>query len=33
MEIDGEGMLTATNGDGSVVKCDLYPVLSKIGGR
>lgn len=31
MEVDGEGLLTLTNADGSVVTCDLYPVLSKIG--
>lgn len=30
MTIDGEGMLSAVNADGSVVKCDLYPVLSKL---
>lgn len=33
MAIDGQGMLTLVNGDGSTVECDLYPVLSKIGGR
>jgi hypothetical protein len=33
MSIDGQGMLTLVNGDGSEVECDLYPVLSKIGGR
>lgn len=30
--IDDNGLLTLTNGDGSTVTCDLYPVLSKIGG-
>lgn len=30
LEIDGEGMLTLVNSDGSLVACDLYPVLSKI---
>lgn len=30
MMIDDEGMLTLTNGDGSKVNCDLYPVLAKI---
>lgn len=29
MSIDASGMLTLTNGDGSVVVCDLYPVLSQ----
>jgi len=33
MSIDSQGMLTLVNGDGSEVECDLYPVLSKIGGR
>lgn len=28
--IDGEGMLTLTNADGSTVQCDLYPVLAKL---
>jgi hypothetical protein len=28
--IDGEGMLSALNADGSTVECDLYPVLSKL---
>lgn len=28
--VDGEGMLSLVNGDGSVVKCDLYPVLAKL---
>lgn len=31
MHIDPEGMLTLTNADGSVVTCDLYPVLAKAG--
>jgi hypothetical protein len=29
LEIDGNGMLTLRNADGSVVRCDLYPVLVK----
>jgi hypothetical protein len=32
MTIDGEGLLTLVNADGSVVECDLYPVLAKIAG-
>ena len=32
MEIDDQGMLTLTNGDGSAVTCDLYPLLSKLDG-
>lgn len=28
--IDGEGMLTLVNADGSEVSCDLYPVLAKL---
>jgi hypothetical protein len=32
MTIDDDGLLTLTNGDGSTVALDLYPVLSKIGG-
>lgn len=32
MSIDGEGLLTLVNGDGSRVECDLYPVLAKIAG-
>jgi hypothetical protein len=32
MTIDDDGLLTLTNGDGSTVTLDLYPVLSKIGG-
>lgn len=30
MEIDGHGLLTLTNSDGSTVECDLYPVLDKL---
>jgi hypothetical protein len=29
--IDGNGLLTLVNGDGSAVECDMYPVLSKLG--
>lgn len=29
--IDGNGLLTLVNGDGSTVECDMYPVLAKIG--
>jgi hypothetical protein len=32
MIVDGEGLLTLTNGDGSTVVCDLYPVLAKLRG-
>lgn len=32
MEVDGQGLLTLTNADGSTVECDLYPLLRKIGG-
>jgi hypothetical protein len=28
--IDGNGLMTLVNGDGSTVECDLYPVLSKV---
>ncbi len=31
MSINDEGMLTLTNGDGSTIDCDLYPLLSKLG--
>lgn len=31
LEIDGNGMLSLRNADGSVVRCDLYPVLVKAG--
>lgn len=30
--IDEQGLLTLVNADGSEVRCDLYPVLAKIGG-
>lgn len=30
-EIDGRGLLTLTNGDGTIVTCDLYPLLSRLG--
>lgn len=30
LTVDGQGMLTLTNADGSTVKCDLYPLLSKV---
>lgn len=30
IEIDEHGLLSLTNGDGSVVTCDLYPLLSRI---
>ena len=30
-EIDDEGVLTLTNADGSTIRCDLYPLLSRIG--
>lgn len=30
MEIDDNAILTLTNADGSVVQCDLYPLLSKL---
>lgn len=33
MAVDDAGMLTLTNADGSVVTCDLYPLLSRIGSR
>jgi hypothetical protein len=32
MEVDGQGLLTLVNADGSAVECDLYPVLAKIRG-
>jgi hypothetical protein len=32
MGIDGQGLLTLSNADGSTVECDLYPVLSKLQG-
>lgn len=31
MSIDQYGNITLTNADGSIVTCDLYPVLSKVG--
>lgn len=31
-EIDGRGMLTLTNADGSVVRCDFYPLLIRVQG-
>lgn len=30
MSVDDEGMVTLTNGDGTQIQCDFYPVLSKI---
>lgn len=30
--VDGEGVLTLTNADGSVVQCDFYPLLIKVQG-
>jgi hypothetical protein len=30
IDIDDHGLLTLTNGDGSTVTCDLYPLLSKL---
>jgi len=33
MTIDGEGMLELKNSDGSIVRCDTYPVLAKLGPR
>jgi hypothetical protein len=30
MDIDNNGVVTAANGDGSVVTLDLYPILSRI---
>jgi len=30
MHVDGQGLLTLVNGDGSTIECDLYPVLSKL---
>jgi hypothetical protein len=32
IDVDGEGMLTVLNADGTTVQCDLYPVLSKLAG-
>lgn len=31
MSVDEDGMLTLVNADGSEVRCDLYPILSKLG--
>lgn len=31
--VDDDGLLALTNADGSVVTCDLYPLLSRIGSR
>src|SRR5690606_25067090 len=31
MRIDDDGLLTLVNADGTEVRCDLYPILSKIG--
>ena len=31
--IDDDGMLTLLNGDGTEVRCDLYPLLSRIGAK
>ena len=31
--IDGQGLMTLVNGDGTTVECDLYDVLSKVAGR
>lgn len=30
LSINAEGLLTLTNGDGSRIECDLYPVLSRL---
>jgi hypothetical protein len=30
MSVSGEGTLKLTNGDGTIVTCDLYPVLTKV---
>jgi len=30
LSIDDDGLLTLTNGDGSTVECDLWPILSKL---
>jgi hypothetical protein len=32
VDVDGEGLLTLTNGDGTSVECDLYPLLAKVSG-
>lgn len=31
IDVDANGLLRLTNGDGSVVSCDLYPLLAKLG--
>lgn len=31
LRVDGQGLLTLTNGDGTTVELDLYPLLEKIG--
>lgn len=31
IDVDGEGLLSVVNGDGSTIECDLYPVLTKLG--
>jgi hypothetical protein len=31
LSIDDDGLFTLTNGDGSTVACDLYPLLSRLG--
>lgn len=30
LHVDGDGLLTLTNGDGTSVECDFYPLLSKV---
>lgn len=30
MDVDDQGLVTLTNADGSVITCDLYPVLAKL---
>ncbi|MDQ0996884.1 hypothetical protein QFZ34_002066 [Phyllobacterium ifriqiyense] len=30
IDVDDDGLLTLTNGDGSFVRCDLYPLLAKV---
>lgn len=30
MSVDGEGLLTLVNADGTRIECDLYPVLAKV---
>lgn len=32
LSMSGEGLLSLVNGDGSLVECDMYPVLSKLNG-